>query len=123
MWKTLACGHWICVFTLAAVVIFLSSAASPFVSLPCCTSGNVKDFTPKEEIERCFHQAKRAGCKYSAYLIESTKEKWSCLKEDNQWITNKIKNGQLKCNPVYGKFKTELKALMKQLYNKQLQRN
>ncbi|KAK2859838.1 hypothetical protein Q5P01_004458 [Channa striata] len=103
MWKTPSVRRWMCLLTLAVAIIFITSEASPFIRLPCCTGGHGRNFIPTE-VTQCFQQKIRTDCKIHAYLIK-TSTGLLCVRATNKWLNEKIAKGELKCPPVISKCK------------------
>ncbi|KAK2859837.1 hypothetical protein Q5P01_004457 [Channa striata] len=94
--RALSVSCWICLLTLAAVMLVHASGASISVGLPCCinvTSHRVRT------IIKCNEQKPRVGCNHHAFVIKNKKHRTLCIDPAAQWLQVMIQNGQLSCPP------------------------
>ncbi|KAF3703864.1 hypothetical protein EXN66_Car019552 [Channa argus] len=94
MRMTLTFSRWICLLTLAAVMIFSASEVDSFKVAPSCCI-NVQSGISEKKVQRCYKQVPRHNC-LEAYVIITDQNKMFCVKPTPSWLTERMNQG-LKC--------------------------
>ncbi|XP_051266744.1 C-C motif chemokine 14-like [Dicentrarchus labrax] len=100
MWKSVSASRWICLLTLAVVMLLYVSEVDSYFSIggsPCCHRSS---YYKIKGIKVCREQNPRLGCHHHAFLIITKTDKIMCVNPAAKWLKDKRDMKELDCPPV-----------------------
>ncbi|KAM8731208.1 uncharacterized protein AB9X84_025708 [Acanthopagrus schlegelii] len=97
MWTSFSASRWICLLTLAAVMLISASQVDSFPSYAhaCCERAQTRKV---KDIMKCNKQESRRSCPHNAFLIvSSSSSKPICVQQNAQWLQKLLDEKKLIC--------------------------